>query len=91
MYVLTNESQFNGAACILYENLLYDFASSIGSDLYILPSSVHEVILIPKNEFPDKDNLSCMVKDINESEVATDEVLSDHVYEYRYDRKTIIM
>lgn len=91
MYVLTNESQFNGAACILYENLLYDFASSIGSDLYILPSSVHEVILIPKNEFPDKDNLSCMVKDINESEVAADEVLSDHVYEYRYDRKTIIM
>lgn len=91
MYVLTNESQFNGAACILYENLLYDFASSLGKDLYILPSSVHEVILVPKNDFLDKNELSNMVRDINESEVAEDEVLSDHVYEYHYDKKAIII
>ena len=91
MYVLTNESQFNGAACILYENLLYDFASSLGKDLYILPSSVHEVILVPKNDFLDKNELSNMVRDINESEVAEDEVLSDHVYEYDYRKKAIII
>ena len=48
MYVLTNESKLNGAACILYENVLYDFAQKLGADLYILPSSVHEVILLPK-------------------------------------------
>ena len=55
MYVLTNESKLNGAACILYENVLYDFAQKLGADLYILPSSVHEVILLPKLSMFEKD------------------------------------
>ena len=57
MYVLTNESKLNGAACILYENVLYDFAQKLGADLYILPSSVHEVILLPKLSMFEKDEL----------------------------------
>ena len=82
MYVLTNESKLNGAACILYENVLYDFAQKLGADLYILPSSVHEVILLPKLSVFEKDELVNMVKEVNTEGVAADEVLSDHVYEY---------
>lgn len=82
MYVLTNESKLNGAACILYENVLYDFAQKLGADLYILPSSVHEVILLPKLSMFEKDELVNMVKEVNTEGVAADEVLSDHVYEY---------
>ena len=81
MYVLTNESKLNGAACILYENVLYDFAQKLGADLYILPSSVHEVILLPKLSMFEKDELVNMVKEVNTEGVAADEVLSDHVYE----------
>lgn len=91
MYVLTNESKLNGAACILYENVLYDFAQKLGADLYILPSSVHEVILLPKLSMFEKDELVNMVKEVNTEEVAADEVLSDHVYEYNRTERLITM
>mgnify|MGYP007022607035 FL=1 len=88
MYVLTNESKLNGAACILYENV---FAQKLGADLYILPSSVHEVILLPKLSMFEKDELVNMVKEVNTEGVAADEVLSDHVYEYNRTERLITM
>lgn len=91
MYVLTYESKLNGAACILYENVLYDFAQKLGADLYILPSSVHEVILLPKLSMFEKDELVNMVKEVNTEGVAADEVLSDHVYEYNRTERLITM
>ena len=91
MYVLTNESKLNGAACILYENVLYDFAQKLGADLYILPSSVHEVILLPKLSMFEKDELVNMVKEVNTEGVAADEVLSDHVYESNRTERLITM
>ena len=91
MYVLTNESKLNGAARILYENVLYDFAQKLGADLYILPSSVHEVILLPKLSMFEKDELVNMVKEVNTEGVAADEVLSDHVYEYNRTERLITM
>lgn len=91
MYVLTNESKLNGAACILYENVLYDFAQKLGADLYILPSSVHEVILLPKLSMFEKDELVNMVKEVNTEGFAADEVLSDHVYEYNRTERLITM
>lgn len=91
MYVLTNESKLNGATCILYENVLYDFAQKLGADLYILPSSVHEVILLPKLSMFEKDELVNMVKEVNTEGVAADEVLSDHVYEYNRTERLITM
>ena len=91
MYVLTNESKLNGAACILYENVLYDFAQKLGADLYILPSSVHEVILLPKLSMFEKDELVNMVKEVNTEGVAADEVLSYHVYEYNRTERLITM
>lgn len=91
MYVLTNESKLNGAACILYENVLYDFAQKLGADLYILPSSVHEVILLLKLSMFEKDELVNMVKEVNTEGVAADEVLSDHVYEYNRTERLITM
>lgn len=91
MYVLTNESKLNGAACILYENVLYDFAQKLGAALYILPSSVHEVILLPKLSVFEKDELVNMVKEVNTEGVAADEVLSDHVYEYNRTERLITM
>lgn len=82
MYVLTNRSSQNGAACILYPNVLKEFAERIGSDLYILPSSIHEVILIKDQGIEDADVLRNMVKDVNRTQLAPEEVLSDQVYYY---------
>ena len=82
LYVLTNSSRVNGAACMLYDNLLGSFAEVIHADLYILPSSIHEVILLPKINTFNKSDLLNMVREVNEQGVAEDEVLSDNVYEY---------
>jgi PIN domain nuclease of toxin-antitoxin system len=88
MYVLTNDKGINGATCLLYRDTLEEFSRKLDCDFYILPSSIHEVILVPqvKNETIDfmnaKERLKEMVREINETQVAVEEVLSDTVYEY---------
>ncbi len=82
MYVLTNESKLHGASCILYEGLLKNLSDYVNKDLYILPSSIHEVIIVPKHECYTKAELEDMVCEVNTENVSTDEVLSNHVYTY---------
>ena len=82
MFVLTNTSGINGAACMLYKKPLKLFGQKIKRDLFILPSSVHEVILVPRSEGLKKDDLAEMVREINKTEVSPNEILSDMVYEY---------
>lgn len=82
MYVLTNKLKLYGACCILYKHLLEEFASSVKTDLYIIPSSIHEVLLVPKREEYDKEYLSELVREVNTTELSPEEVLSDHIYYY---------
>ena len=82
MYVLTNEVKALGAACILYEGILGRCADTIGEDYYILPSSIHEVILVPSSAVQEPGELCRMVRDINETQVEDTEVLSDQAYLY---------
>ena len=85
MFVATNSKKVNGAGVILYEGLLKTFAEKIGSDFYILPSSIHEVIFVPANGDMDVRYLIQMVKEVNATEVSPSEVLSDNVYKYHAD------
>lgn len=82
MYVLSNYTKLNGSGCILYKNLLSDFSARINSDFYILPSSVHEVLLIPSNYASSAAELTAMVQEINATQLSREEILSDHVYLY---------
>lgn len=91
MYVLTNESRLYGAACILYDDLLADIAKQLDSDLYILPSSIHEVILIPAGASCQTGYLNSMVQEVNETQVTSEEILSDHVYYYNRREKKVLM
>lgn len=91
MYILTNQKGINGATCILYKNVLHEFADRIHSDLYILPSSIHEVILVPYEKEITTEALSEMVRDVNRTQVAFDEVLSDRVYYYSREKDSITM
>ena len=84
MYVLSNKSRVQGAACILYPNILKDFAAAIKSDFYILPSSIHEVILLPVEGEEDVEALKNMVCEVNGSQVEREEVLSDSVYYFEW-------
>jgi len=88
MYVLSNQEKINGAACILYPDLLLEFAEGLGRDLYIIPSSIHEVILVPALEEQEHESLSKMVREVNSTQVEEEEVLADHVYFFsREDRE----
>ena len=91
MFVATNIKKVNGAGVILYDGLLRTFAEKIGGDFYILPSSVHEVIFVPANGDMDARYLIQMVKEVNATEVAPDEVLSDNVYMYYADEDRVEM
>ena len=82
MYVLSNEQCYFGASCILYPNALKEISQKFADSLFILPSSIHEVIIIPASYTEDANELSEIVHDVNVSEVAQDEILSDSVYFY---------
>ena len=91
MYVLTNTQKLYGAGCILYSDVLSQFSMKLKTDLYILPSSVHEVILLPATQSTSVKELNQMVCDVNESQVLNEEVLSDHVYLYSLSEKTLLI
>lgn len=80
MYILSNSYRTNGASVILYDGLLQKIADQFQSDFVLLPSSVHEVILIPLEKDVNYSDLSAMVTEINETQVLDCEVLSNHVY-----------
>lgn len=82
MYVLTNMQRTNGAACILYKNVIKEFADRLEKDIFILPSSVHEVILVPDIVGVEEDELTDMVREVNKEELDEIDVLSDHTYYY---------
>lgn len=83
IYVMSNTSGINGAAAILYENVLEDFAASCQSDFYVLPSSIHEILLIPCNSNFSEEELRDMVCEVNETQVPQEDILSNEVYIYR--------
>ncbi len=82
IYVVSNKAQFRGASGITDHEALRKLADSIGiRDFVILPSSIHECILIPKDENTDLKSLYNMVKDVNSSVVSPEDKLIDAVFE----------
>ncbi len=90
MYVLSNHTRINGAASILYEGLLGKIADRLECDLFILPSSVHEVIVIPEKGDEDYYRLSEMVREVNETQLSPEEVLADHAYYYSREMSALV-
>ncbi len=82
LYVLTNSSGICGACALLYPDQLKNFADMLESDLVILPSSIHEVLLVPYDDHISFDELAHMVSHINRAEVPVEDRLSDQVYLY---------
>lgn len=90
MWVITNERGIDGAASMLYEDKLHKLAESVESDLYILPSSVHEVIAVSV-DMGEPETLAQMVAEINMDQVELGERLSNQVYHYDKDLRRITL
>lgn len=85
LYVATNKKTHTfGAAALLYPEMFAALASKLDSSLYILPSSIHELIVISASAFCgiEPQYLKMMVESVNFNEVAESEILSDNVYYY---------
>lgn len=91
LYVLSNQKKIQGAGVMLYENTLKEVAEKLQADLYILPSSIHEVILIPQTEEISGQELSLMVQEVNRTQLEKEEILSDHVYYFSRETGQITM
>lgn len=82
MYVATCNHGINGASCIFYPGFLKQAAKQLGGDLFILPCSIHEVILIVDTDEVDYRRLEEMVQEANEAVIQPKDRLSDFVYHY---------
>ena len=82
MYVLSNQEKCFGAAALLYPHLLSHISKIFRKNFYVLPSSVHECILVPDQGQYSRIELTRMVREVNQTQVEADEILSDQVYYY---------
>ena len=80
IYVLTNKKRINGSVYIMFNDILISVAEEINDNLYIIPSSIHELIIVPEKCAINENELKYMVKEINKTELDPKEVLSDSIY-----------
>ena len=90
MWIITNERGVDGAVSMLYEDKVHKLAESLESDLYILPSSVHEVIAVSVN-MGEPEELARMVAEINMDQVKLEDRLSNQVYHYDKELRKLTM
>ena len=91
--ILTNHVKIHGASCMVYPGVLDEIANELNDDLVIIPSSIHEVLILPASEIIDSysmQDFADMIKDTNDTQLASDEVLSDHAYLYRKEARQIV-
>ena len=91
LYVLTNKSRMFGAACMMYPDVFKNATLEIKGDFYVLPSSIHEVLLLPSDNVFDAEGLGRLVREINENQVEPYEVLSNNVYYYDSEKEELGM
>lgn len=86
MYILSSKKGFFGASAIIDDNILATIAHKLNSNLYILPSSIHECIIVKADNTMDKEILKEIVRSVNETKVCANDYLSDSVYLFIKDR-----
>ena len=82
LWVVTNETGTDGAAALFYPGVMKSIAERTEGGYYILPSSVHEVIIMPEDYYSCPENLNAMIEQINNSVVHPRDRLSDTAYHY---------
>ena len=83
MYILTNEETCFGAASMIFDSVLERIGKMLKDDFWILPSSIHECIIVPAGCAMSPDEMTDLVKEVNQKEVSAEEYLSDQIYYYQ--------
>ena len=82
LFVATVPDKTHGASVLAYQNFMDQAAERVGGDFYILPSSIHEILIVPDNGRIGLKELEDMVRDVNATQVAPADKLTDSVYHY---------
>lgn len=82
IFIMTNTTGLNGFSTVLYPEALKAFSDSVGKNLYVLPSSLHEALLVPAGGPAGPAGLQEMVREVNASVLAQEDFLSDSLYYY---------
>ena len=82
MFIATNERMINGASVLTMSDKLREYADIMGGDYYIIPSSVHELLLFACDDSDEPGEIDKMIREVNTTQLGPDDVLSDHVYRY---------
>lgn len=90
MYVMTNQAQNHGACALCYPNACKNAREKIGENYFVIPSSIHEMILVPESYGLSRTQLKTLAKEINATEVEREEVLSDNIYYYSGEEDRLI-
>ncbi len=85
MYVLTNSDCCFGAAYMIFDSILAEIGEILHDDFWIIPSSVHECIIIPKHVFLLPEDIASMIYQVNCENISEEEYLSDNLYVYQRD------
>lgn len=81
-FVVTNHQKINGAGALFYPEMLDNLGKVFGQNYFILPSSIHEMLVLPDNGEISADELRAMVTEVNATQVAPAERLTNNVYHY---------
>ena len=82
MFVATVPDKIHGAGVMAYQDFMDQAAERVGGDFFILPSSIHEILLVPDNGQMGLEDLQSMVREVNATQVSPEEKLTDNVYHY---------
>ena len=78
-FVLTNSKLYWGAGALFYPGVIERIHELLDGDFYVLPSSVHELIIMPVED-QDPEMLAGMIRSANRSVVEPGEILADDLY-----------
>ncbi len=82
LLVLTNHEKIEGAILGTDKEIMSAIHEALGKDFYVLPSSRHELLIVPESLDVDPETLEQMVHDVNRMEVSAEDFLSDHIYHF---------
>ena len=90
LYVLTNDANFYGAAALMYDGILPYIARQLHESFYILPSSIHEIIIVPESASPPREELDQMIQNVNATQIDPEEQLGSFAYYYDAKKKILM-
>lgn len=91
MFVLTNRGNYFGAVCMIFDSVLANIGETLQDDFWVLPSSIHECVIVPSQIQTNGTELEELVREINKKEVQAEEFLSDEIYFYHRMLHKLIM